>query len=969
MAESLRLCSFNMHGFNNGFSMLKTICLSYDIILLQETWLLESNLFKLNQVNNNFQSFSLSSMNNKVASGILTGRPFGGTSILWNKKLAHRVQILNHDTDDGRFISIEISGLNVCSDIIITCVYLPCVSTSSDYVVVVSNITAHLEAILDDYPEAEHIIAGDFNFYFDASISNVGFNLMKDIISDYNLLCCDCKVSNNISYTYVHESLNQRSWLDHFIVSNNLFKHINTCDIIDSSENLSDHLPITCHITLPISKISPLVNKPVIKRVCKERWDQADLMSYYFNSGNLLQSINVPLDLLMCSVDCNNDVHKRSIDDYYLKIVKLLKLSAVGCVPKIPHKALKPFWDNDLDRLKEISCDMHSLWRSVGSPRVGIINAARISAKLDYKRAIRNKAAQFEQRNADDLNRRLADKDVNGFWKCWNAHYQNSLSHPVAIDSHSDDKEIADIFSNVYKNVYIDSNNDMAACDEFKHEYSKLSDLAEFPFIDVNSIQRCVNILKTNKAAGFDGLVAEHIINSHPAIILHLKFLFTMFLKHSYVPEAFGFGLIVPVIKDKRGQIGSSDNYRPITLSPIISKLFESLLLEKYSHLLVSDDLQFGFKNSIGCSNAVFALRQCVEYFNNRGSNVYIASLDASKAFDRVNFLKLFSALAKNGLPKFFIDTIINWYGKLSSAVKWNGQFSSSPFKVTSGVRQGGILSPIFFNLYINSLICKLRIYDYGCHVRNLFLGCILYADDLLLLSASVLDLQKMLDVCSDVGSSLSIIFNAKKSMCIKIGPNRSTDIEPMFVNNCSIQWVNSIKYLGLNVLSGKSFDIDFSEQRRKFFISVNSILNKCTFTSDIVKLELAENHCLPILMYCIEATNVNSSKLRELNSWWNSVYRKIFGYNKWESVKILINQLGRLDLHHIVNLKRILFIKRSLMSSNNSVVAALLYYYRHGRELKELEILSNSQIFWSVSHIKASMYSSFDEIASKRTS
>ena len=57
----------------------------------------------------------------------------------------------------------------------------------------------------------------------------------------------------------------------------------------------------------------------------------------------------------------------------------------------------------------------------------------------------------------------------------------------------------------------IDSNNDVADCDEFKHEYSKLSDLAEFPFIDVNSIQQCVNILKTNKAAGFDGLVAEHI--------------------------------------------------------------------------------------------------------------------------------------------------------------------------------------------------------------------------------------------------------------------------------------------------------------------------------------------------------------------------------------------------------------------------------------------------------------------------
>jgi hypothetical protein len=89
-------------------------------------------------------------------------------------------------------------------------------------------------------------------------------------------------------------------------------------------------------------------------------------------------------------------------------------------------------------------------------------------------------------------------------------------------------------------------------------------------------------------------------------------------------------------------------------LSPIISKLFEALLLDKYCKFMCTDDLQFGFKSGIGCSNAIFALRQAIEYFNNRGSNVYMASLDASKAFDRVNHFKLFSTLILKGLPWCF---------------------------------------------------------------------------------------------------------------------------------------------------------------------------------------------------------------------------------------------------------------------------------------------------------------------------
>ena len=138
--------------------------------------------------------------------------------------------------------------------------------------------------------------------------------------------------------------------------------------------------------------------------------------------------------------------------------------------------------------------------------------------------------------------------------------------------------------------------------------------------IDVQSIEHCVHQLKLNKAAGHDGLVAEHVLNSHPSIIVHLKFLFTMILDHSYVPNAFSHGLIIPVIKDKHGDVSAVDNYRPITLSPVLSKVLESYLMLKYSHLLWSDDLQFGFKKKLGCNSAIFMLRNIANHFSKRKS-------------------------------------------------------------------------------------------------------------------------------------------------------------------------------------------------------------------------------------------------------------------------------------------------------------------------------------------------------------
>src|SRR3989442_140361 len=214
-----------------------------------------------------------------------------------------------------------------------------------------------------------------------------------------------------------------------------------------------------------------------------------------------------------------------------------------------------------------------------------------------------------------------------------------------------------------------------------------------------------------------------------------------------------------------------------------------------------------------------------------------------------------------------------------------------------------------------------------------------MYADDLILLSSSIYELQTMLDICDKIGNELGIKFNPVKSNCMAIGHNCYYDLAYLTLGNVQLPWADKIEYLGVTILRAMSFQIDLTTIRRKFFTPTNSILSKCTYTSDFVKVYLLESHCLPILLYATERLNLPKLQLSELNSWWNSVYRKIFNYNKWESVKSLISFSGRLDLHHIVNLRTLNFIIKMNQSSNTPISTKFYrnYTYNNSNECTEL--------------------------------
>ena len=237
-------------------------------------------------------------------------------------------------------------------------------------------------------------------------------------------------------------------------------------------------------------------------------------------------------------------------------------------------------------------------------------------------------------------------------------------------------------------------------------------------------------------------------------------------------PDELLLGTIIPLIKNSRGKKHCSDNYRALTIGTGLSKLLDVVIRNKQTDALKASDLQFGFKEKSSTSMCTFAVVETIEYYKSNGSNVHVLLLDASKAFDRVNYIKLFEKMLKKGMCPLTVRLLLNMYTEQKLQVKWN-KLLTDKFNVTNGVRQGGVLSPLFYSIYVDDLLEKLKENGIGCHIGHHYVGVFGYADDIILLCPSVTGLIKMIKICEEYANEHDILFNEKKSKYLVFGSRK----------------------------------------------------------------------------------------------------------------------------------------------------------------------------------------------------
>ena len=156
--------------------------------------------------------------------------------------------------------------------------------------------------------------------------------------------------------------------------------------------------------------------------------------------------------------------------------------------------------------------------------------------------------------------------------------------------------------------------------------------------------------------------------------------------------------------------------------------------------------------------------------------------LDVAKVFDSINHYGIFIELMNVHVSFCVLNTLVNWYGKFSGSVRLAGVLFQQ-FSMRSVVREGSVISPLLFSLYISDLIV-LRSQGYGCYLGDMFVGCLLFVDDILLVSASVLQLQFMLNICYEYCNEWGLQFNVKKSTVMVVGKGSNALLSAMMLGD-----------------------------------------------------------------------------------------------------------------------------------------------------------------------------------------
>ena len=133
----------------------------------------------------------------------------------------------------------------------------------------------------------------------------------------------------------------------------------------------------------------------------------------------------------------------------------------------------------------------------------------------------------------------------------------------------------------------------------------------------------------------------------------------------------------------------------------------------------------------------------------------------------------------------------------------------------------------------------------------------LMFADDIVLCSASLKDLELLVNMCSKAFDDIGMTINAKKSACLRIGNRHNSSVKSIILNNVEIEWKQEIRYLGVFITSSKSFTINLQYARKKFFKCLNGIFGQIGLkTSPTVLMTLIESNCVSILLYACEAVN-----------------------------------------------------------------------------------------------------------------
>jgi len=473
------------------------------------------------------------------------------------------------------------------------------------------------------------------------------------------------------------------------------------------------------------------------------------------------------------------------------------------------------WWSQDLRVARQRLLSLFAQIRATGQG-----TQEYLQARKQYKLLLRKKRNAFEQAR-DQFIHRLLRGHPKAFWSWWTGHGPNQAAiTPDAYTNH-----MSTTLGHMLGNHLPSSIAQQGI--HPPHLNNPVLLALNSPFTEaevVNAIYK----LKNGKASA-DGFQAEllrsardpntELPNASASWVKRdlTSILNAVYLGGSGVPRSWLKAYVTPVFKG-RGDPTVPSNYRPITVSGLLYKLFSSVLLTRLQNALeqlgVRAPTQLGFRQGKGTEQAIWLLHHCITRACSKaakgglGGQLYTCFIDLKQAFDSVDRELLWARLEHLGIPNGpFFQAIKSLYSSTEFGVRIAGCTSDSHFRTSRGVKQGCPISPLLFGLVMDHLYHRLQTDcpDVGVTLLDhmgTILNHIMYADDVVLFALSQADLQRLVDAvqvfCAEVGLSV----NADKSvvMVFDLEGRRSpqTEVDIMIGGNQKLQQVTTFKYLGV---------------------------------------------------------------------------------------------------------------------------------------------------------------------------
>lgn len=891
--------------------------------MLQETWLMSSELDYLHTIHEDFYGRGLSAM--KIEEGLICGRPHGGVGIMWRKNIGFQCCITEYN--DPRIIGIELTKQDTA--ILLVNVYLPYDKKDNmeQYIYYLSLINS----IVTDYKSPLVYIIGDYNADLSQHQGPVVHRFGKELLrfcDDECLVIADKKLLNsNNCYTFYSEAWQSEHWLDHVITTESGLAFISNM-YVDHKYISSDHFPITMSLDLQhVPKVKISSERSGVSKINWSDINDHSLQDYTMLTAKCLSNVTLDHDQLMCKdITCKDKRHMQAIDMMYNDIIRSLRKASSNTFEskrKCTHKVI-PGWNEYVKLIHEEAREAYLLWR-VTKYKQGPLFEMMKSTRARFKYALRECKSIETRARADALANKLLTKDDTSFWR--DIKKINSSGCDIiaeTIDNVTGESNIVNLWRDHYHDL-LNSNKDIRdkeyVLSNFQRVFKK-HECVTFTYFDVKDT---IKQLKCGKSPGKDGLQAEHWRYADITITCLLAMVINSMMIHGYIPDAAMDTIIVPIIKDKKGSITDKNNYRPVAITTVFSKILEHLILQKYEHLLKTHDNQFGFKAAHSTDQCIFTLKQIIEFYNCLSSPVFVCFVDASKAFDRLNHWTLFKKLLVLGIPTIVVRIFSYWYNHQQFCIRW-GSTVSHPFFTSNGVRQGGIISPILFNIYMDNLSDKLNESCIGCHFNGKLFNHLMYADDTCVFAPSVSGLQKLLDICSIYADDNTLIFNATKTKFVSYLPSKLSKlhIPSVYLSGSCVDRVSSIKYLGVMLSESLSDEEDMLRHRKYVYAKGNMIIKNFSECSTSVKDRLFASYCMNAYG-CHLWTNHSKAKLKSLSVAFNNVYRTLHKLQSDTSMSSLYVSKG-IDCFSVILRKSAGKFRGRLLNGDNALINTIIH-------------------------------------------